>query len=122
MPNVWHFFHVSKCSHTHPPKDKFVLIVCADSECRGFLVNSDISGFIQKRADMLACQVEIKKSDYYFLVKDSYLDCSQLYPFDDMELLNGRGAVTQGTKAAIKKAVSVAKTIEKRYQDLISDG
>ncbi len=122
MPDVWHFFHVKNCPHTNPPKDKFTVIVCKDSECMGFFVNSHINKFIQKRPSMLACQVAVKASDYWFLSSDSYLDCSQLYPFDDILLVDGRGSVTEQTKAQIKQVVLNAKTIEKRYQKLISEG
>jgi hypothetical protein len=88
----------------------------------GFLVNSNISKFIQQRPHMLVCQVLIKESDYWFLSRDSYLDCSQLFPFDEVELVDGRGPVTDQTKNEIKNAVANAVTIENHYKQLISKG
>jgi hypothetical protein len=119
MPDVWHFFHVKNCPQTKPPKDKFVLIVCRDSGCRGFFVNSNINQFIQKRPSLLACQVVLKASDYGFLPRDSYLDCGQLFPFDDILLVDGRGSATTQTISEIKQVVANAKTIEKRHKQLI---
>jgi hypothetical protein len=122
MPDVWHFFHVKNCPYTTPTKDKFIAIVCKDIDCMGFFVNSNISQFIQKRPNMLACQVKIMASDYYFLSSDSFLDCSRLYHFDDILLLDGRGPVNPRTIAEIKQVVATAKTIERRYRKLISEG
>lgn len=120
MSFVWCFSHVRNTCYTIPRKDKFVLIVCKDSNCMGFLVNTTISQFIRNRPYMLACQVALKASDYWFLRHDSYLDCSQLFSFDDDDLLDGRGPITDQTKAEVKKAVAIATTIEQRYQNLIA--
>ena len=67
----------------------------------------------------MACQIPLRQSDYGFLVRNSFLDCSQLYPFTNDELMFGLGTIPDTTKAEIKRAVSAAKTIEKRYRDLI---
>ena len=68
---------------------------------------------------MAECQVVLSKSDYGFLFHDSYLDCAQIYAFKYAELIVGLGLVNDKTKAEIKTVVSKAKTIEKRYQELI---
>jgi hypothetical protein len=68
---------------------------------------------------MLKCQIVLKKSDYHFLFTDSYLDCAQLYPFDDTDMVLGIGDVLDSTKVQIKEVVSTAQTIAKNYRDLI---
>jgi hypothetical protein len=41
------------------------------------LINSRINQYIQKRPEMLACQVEVKAEDYDFLSNNSYINCAQ---------------------------------------------
>lgn len=121
MPDVWRIYRIKNCRHTNPPKEKFVVIVCKDAEYMGFLINSAINQFISKRPHMLECQVILSESDYGFLFHESYLDCARIYAFEDAELFSGLELVNDKTKAEIKAAVSKAKTIEKRYQNLILD-
>lgn len=85
----------------------------------GFLVNSTINKFISNRPQLCKCQIRLRQSDYGFLVHDSYLDCHHLYAFTDDELAIGIGTILDTTKAEIKAVVSEAKTIEKRYRNLI---
>jgi hypothetical protein len=119
MPDIWRVYRIKKCRYTHPPKDKFVVIVCRDIEYMGFIVNSKIHPFILKRPHLLKCQVTLTNSDYGFLFHDSYLDCGRIYAFKDAELIVGLELVNDKTKADIKSAVVQSKTIEKKYKDLI---
>jgi hypothetical protein len=119
MPDVWRVYRIKNCRHTHPPKDKFAIIVCVDSDCMGFLVNSEISKFTANKPDLLQCQVPLKKEKFHFLFYDSYLDCAQLYPFSEDELNIGLEIIDDNTKEEIKKSVLKAKTIAKRHVKLI---
>ena len=85
----------------------------------GFLINSTIHPFIQKRSELLACQADIEAASHACLDYDSYVDCIDLYEFEDAELTHSRGAISDQAKAEIKKAVTHSKTIEKRYKRLI---
>jgi len=56
------------------------------------MINSQINQYIMKRPKMLACQVELKVSDYDFLSHDSYANCAQpikakseLFMVDDLK-------------------------------------
>jgi hypothetical protein len=119
MPDVWRIYRVKNCRHTHPPKDKFTIIVCKDDEYLGFLVNSTIAAFIEKNPHLLECQVRLSKLDYGFLFYDSFLDCIRPLPFDEDELVIGLEMINPETKAEIKKVVAKSDTIEKRYIDKI---
>lgn len=119
MPEIWRVYRVKDCRHTTPHKDKFVVIVCRDAEFMGFLINSTINRFIAKRPHLAECQIMLSKSDYGFLFHDSHLNCARICSFRDNELMVGLELINEKTKAEIKKAVSNAKTIEKRYQELI---
>ena len=60
--------------------EKFVVVAGVGEErmlvCTVF-INSGINQYILKRPKMLACQLEIKASDYDFLSHDSYINCAQ---------------------------------------------
>ena len=56
------------------------------------MINSQINQYIMKRPRMLACQVELKGTDYVFLSHDSYANCAQpikakseLFMVDDLK-------------------------------------
>jgi hypothetical protein len=68
------------------------------------------------------CQVLIKASVYASLLEhDSYIDCSQLYPFTDMELSKG-APVNRVIKENIRKAINNSSVIDERYKKLILAG
>ena len=60
--------------------EKFIVIAGVEGEkvlvCT-VLINSVINQYILKRPKMLACQVEVKATDYDFLSHDSYINCAQ---------------------------------------------
>ncbi len=85
----------------------------------GFLINSGIHPFILKRPELTVCQVEIKASNYRFLNHNSYIDCIELYDFEDAELSDRCTPINIVTKAEIKKAVEGSRTIVARHQKLI---
>ena len=121
MAYLWRFYYISYCFQARPaPKPKFVVLVCKDTKYMGFLVNSGIHSFIQRQPDLLCCQILVKNFDYKFLDHNSYIDCSELFEFDDSDLISPRDPVSNITKKAIQKAVSNAKTIPPYYKKLIS--
>ena len=119
MPDIWRIYHVRNSPHTTPTKDKFVIIVCVDNTPLGFFINSDIHPYIQNHPKLLNCQILIKESEYWFLNHNSYIDCTQLYKFGDDNLVDGREIVSEVIKKEIKRVVSSATMIEKRYRTLI---
>lgn len=119
MADIWRVYRIKKCRHTSPQKPKFVVIVCQDEDYMGFLINSDISQFILNKPNMLACQIKLTETEYHFLFQESYLDCAQLYPFKNSELIIGLEIINDKTKNEIRKVISKAKTITKHQRDLI---
>jgi hypothetical protein len=85
----------------------------------GFLINSSVHKYIQNRPNLLACQVPIEESNHKCLSRDSYVNCVNLFEFDDAELVEKRDPVSARARTQIKKAVNNSKTIEKRYKKLI---
>lgn len=85
----------------------------------GFLINSNIHKYIQNRPDLLICQAIIEESNHKCLSRDSYVDCIDLYEFEDTELVEDCGPISKQAIAQIKEAVNNSKTIEGRYKKLI---
>ena len=60
--------------------EKFLIVAGVDNDkilvC-SVMINSHINQYILKRPKMLACQLELKESDYDFLTHDSYVNCAQ---------------------------------------------
>jgi hypothetical protein len=120
VPNIWCIYHIKFCKHSKPaPKNKLTVIVCKDTKCMGFLINSEIHPFIQNRPNLLVCQVKIETKDYKCLKHTSYIDCLDIYDFSDKELVDERDSINIVTKAKIKKAVKISPRIEIRYQKMI---
>lgn len=120
MPDIWHIYHVQNCSHVRPtPKNKYVAIVCRDLAPMGFLINSSIRKYIQNRPNLLASQAVIEESNHKCLSRDSYVDCIDLYEFEDTELVEDYGPISKQAMIRIKEAVDNSKTIEVRYKKLI---
>jgi hypothetical protein len=120
MPKLWYVYHVKNCLEAKPsPKNKFVVIVCRDSKYMGFFINSIISNFVQNRPLMLSCQAIIDKENHKYLKHDSYVDCTELIPFHDIELIDERSPIKKETKANIIKAVAQSTLLENRYKKMI---
>lgn len=85
----------------------------------GFFINSSIHEYIQNRPDLLASQAVIEESNHKCLSRDSYVNCIKLYPFEDTELVEDRGSISEQAMIRIKEAVDKSKTIEVRYKKLI---
>ena len=120
MAHTWYIYHVEKSRHTKPiPKDKFVIIACIDTKPWGFFINTEINQFKQNQPELLACQVPIKAANHKCLDHDSYVDCTDLLPFEDTELIDIKDKVDQQTQSEIKKAVAKSKTLVVRHRKII---
>lgn len=120
----WWIYFVPRCSYTRPePKDKLVVIVCRDDYPRGFLINTSVDPWIRIDPGKLASQVRITVDEHpSSLDHDSYVDCLDLYRFEDFELSQPREKVSANAKSAIIAAVGQSKTIVRRYGKLITGG
>jgi hypothetical protein len=59
-------------------KPKF-LIVASDDPLLCFVINSEISAYINERPSLSQCQVSIRQGDHpQYLTHDSYADCSKV--------------------------------------------
>lgn len=122
VAELWWIYHLRCCSYTRPePKPKLVVIVCRDDYARGFLINSEIDVWIRISEWKLASQVPILAVDHSrCLDYNSYVDCLDLYRFEEHELTEKRQPVSMAVKQAIMTAVKVSRTIERKYKRLIT--
>jgi hypothetical protein len=117
----WHVYFVAHCRHAKPqPKDKFVVIMCIDSDPCGFFVNSKINQYIYNNAYLLPCEVKLSSTYHSFLAYDSWLDCRDIYRFYQTELTQYRGIVHQSARQDILSGVKNCKVLAKRYKRLIA--
>ena len=118
MLDIWHIYHVKNCRHTSSPKNKYVAIVCSNPNPYGFLINSEISPFIQKRPKLLTSQVPVTAKRYGFLGHDSHINCGQLFSFKRSDLSSVQD-IQSNTRKEIKRVVCASKLIEPVFQKLI---
>lgn len=63
------------CDFTTPQKYKYLLIGCCEPELLVLMINSEINQYIQRRPELLACQVDVPAMDHTFLQHDSIVSC-----------------------------------------------
>ena len=114
----WKFYFVRNCRHAKPkPKSKRIVIAYRedDSHYWGFFVNSDIHPFIKNNPKLLPCQVLIKQADYpAILDHDSYVDCTVIHPFAEIQLEDPAFLKT-ATKDNIQKVVAQSTILEEKH-------
>lgn len=118
MVDAWHIYHLENCPYTTPIKNKYIAIVCFNPNPHGFLINTKICPYVQKRPELLACQVLISAEKYGFLGHDSYIDCSNVLSFKGSKLRSIQ-SIQNNTRKEIKKVVSATKLIAPIYKKLI---
>jgi hypothetical protein len=116
----WQVYYLF-CRHTKPsPKYKYITIVCVNnSQYIGFLINSRINSFVQRRAHLLPCEVLVPVSEHSFLSYDSYIDCRDAFYFDVNELNDFRGHLSSNAQQAVINAVRICPVLSKHTKNLI---
>lgn len=82
------------------PKPKYLLLVSADEMLWFFIINSAINDFKRQHPAHAKSQVPILMSDYKFLTKDSFIDCTDYYTKPKQDIKNralGNITIIQGT-------------------------
>jgi hypothetical protein len=120
------------CSFTRPlPKNKFLVLLAISPKPIFFIINSEISAFLQAREHLLSCQVLLPASEYDFLDHDSYVDCTTMIDkvgldeiidqaLDDLNRI--KGVLNESSRAKILEAAATAKTLSEAQKTLIRNG
>jgi hypothetical protein len=123
---IFHCF----CEFTNPAKHKFIVVVRAQPPTIVFLINSDISPWLQARPHLRDCQVGIRKSDHDFLAHDSFLDCTQaerqvsLGQLEEAmmnDLTSFKGWLTAREREAVLYAVGVCRTLSAKEKGWLAE-
>lgn len=117
------------CSFTSPPKHKFVILVSMTPEPLVFLINSEISEWLEQRPDLRDCQVLIHCAEHSYLSYDSYLDCTQAKrpPVTEIErqlmedIGNLKDMATSREREAIIYAVQACRILSPREKRWITE-
>jgi hypothetical protein len=94
-------------------------VVCVAATPLGFLINTHIDHWIQIDPAKLSTQARILAAEHKCLDYDSYVDCLELFPFDESELTNKRDPVSPAAKADIQAAVTNSKALVTKFKRLI---
>lgn len=116
------------CNFTTPPKEKYLLIACWNTNPLLFIINSKIHPYIAARPELLKCQIRMSVANYGFLAHDSYVNCSEV--IDSLnrteveeqilaDINRIKGELDQAIKHTIMEAVQGSKTISPIYKKLI---
>jgi len=120
MASKWEIFYVKSCRHAKPnPKDKFVVIAYIHPIPHGFFINSKINSYISNRAYLLSCEAIILSTQHTFLVHDSYIDCREIFPFNNCELTDSRGLLSSDGQVSVLNAVASCPVLEQIHKNRI---
>jgi hypothetical protein len=115
----WRIYFCPRCENAEPdPKDKLVVVVCTDPEILGVFVNTKSSTWLQKKS-LEMCETSIEAEGHSALQYDSFVDCHSVYEFNDFELTQEKGEVSDEVKARLLKAIRDCPTIIRRHRKLI---
>ena len=82
--NIFYLF----CDFIIPePKWKYMLLVGLYGKAHFFVINSSYTEFIRRNEHLLKVQVGILESDYTFLTRNSYINCSEIKKLMSKKLL-----------------------------------
>jgi hypothetical protein len=118
----WEIFHIESCRHAKPnPKNKFVLIAYINPSPHGFFINSKINKYIENKPYLLSCEAPILSNQHNFLVRDSYVDCREMFPFDSDELTDSKGLLSMDGQSSVLKAVDLCPVLEQIHKNRINN-
>ncbi len=118
------------CHFTNPPKNKFVVLVSVQSALALFVTNSEISEWLQTRADLRDRQVTIRQQDHTYLNRDSFLNCTEAIRQMEMEEIERqlvkdtsdiKDMITESEREAIIYAVKDCRTLAKKEIQWITE-
>jgi hypothetical protein len=85
----------------------------------GFLINSRVNPYIANRPYLMVGQATILVAEHPFLQWDSHVDCNDIFPFDESQLTDDRGPVSDNAKASIREAVERSSTLTRKEKRMI---
>ena len=90
-----------------------------DATPYGFLINSIVNTYIQKRPLLLPCEAQLFAAEHLFLRYDSWVDCRDIYPFTISELTDLRGNLSARARQIVLQSVDFCPVLKRRFKKLI---
>lgn len=107
----WRVYHIQNFNGVDPPKNKFILVFQFENSVRGFLINTNIPKFFEKRG-LLPCIATIPSDSNEFLDYDSHIDCSKFFEIRGYYLYDQVcEEVCDLTKHRVIKSIMACKTL-----------
>lgn len=113
-----------RCKHCNPPKDKYFVVMHV-RPLRMFLINSEITPFVQNKPKRVALMVPLSQQDHdSFLKHDSYLACDHVsheYSYERIERIleleprRRSGMIHQNARGAIEQALRANALVPGKY-------
>ena len=117
MASKWEIFHIVNCTHAKPfPKNKFLLIAYVDPQPHGFFINSRVNAYVQQRPHLMRCEASIQAADHPFLHHDSVVDCRDIFPLHQNDLIDSRGHLSSAGIASVESAVVACPVLERLHK------
>lgn len=113
-------FWVPRCRHTVPVKGKFVVIVAADPDFLGVLINSDVTNYARNNEKLLKCYAGISAKEHSFLQYNSLVACDRLFPFTPEELNRKRGRLSPAARRRVKSAAQKCPMLKRKEKILVN--
>lgn len=118
----WEIYFDPHCRHSRPRKPKFIVVAKVDGLCQvALLINSKINRMFQ-RPKLLPCMVPIRCEDYAFLTRDSYIDCTEAFRYNDGELKEYRDTLSPHDANQVLSGVLACRILPRDDKDLILYG
>lgn len=114
------------CNFTRPPKNKFAVLVSVAPTLLLFIINSQITEWLEARADLRDRQVTIRQQAHSYLQRDSFLNCTEAIQQITLQEIVGqlvedmsniKDMVTTEEREAIRYAVTGCRTLSKKDID-----
>lgn len=121
-------FHLYCHFNGRNSKNKFVVLLDVDEECLFFVINSELTSFIQKRSHLMDSQIKMRAAEYSFLDYDSWLCCHEPFFMDRSEVVRQissdpdgtlRGHISSELREEIVEVVKKSLTLEPLDKTLI---
>lgn len=99
--------------------EKRFLVLQVDARTATVVMNSEISGFVRARPELLKCQVMIDAASHPFMDRDSHIDCSRARDYATSEVIDQLinnpgwvlGKVSQSVGLQVVSAIKASTTI-----------
>lgn len=117
------------CEFTVPkPKDKYLMLACADPLPLFFVINSEVGAFIKERDYLYRCQVKLDVANHGFLDHDSFIACHEVrsdFSMDDIieqfwsDMDRIKGVISKDARDQVLAAAKACTVLPKREKEWI---